>query len=1091
MNYRKKAMLMAGALLCLNLSIYSQSISLKMSNVSVKKAMTELQTKSGYSFVYIAGDVDTDRTVSINASQLKDAVAQILKGQNVSYEIQGKNIVIKKGNQQTASSEKKKKVTGTVKDANGEPIIGATIMEEGTTNGTITDFDGKFVLEINEGGKLNVSYIGYLSQNLKVQTKSLSIILREDTKKLDEVVVVGYGTQRKVTVSGSVSTTSGKELSKVPSLNVSNTLAGRLPGLVSYNRSGEPGYDDATLNIRGLSTTGDSSPLLVIDGVADRAGGFNRIDPNDIESVTILKDASAAIYGSRSANGVVLITTKRGKEEKVKLNYTGNVALSTPTILPEMCSSYEYAQLINELTPDYYSSEDLQKFKDGSDPINYPNVNAFDEMLRPAFQTQHNVSLSGGNKIVQFFVSLGTSYQDNYYKNSASNYNQYNVRSNLDITPVEGLKIGLNVSFRQEDRNSPQYSSEQIWRFLNKYKPTENIWWPGTNYGTVSSLQDGFSPAVALDESMGYQKNKKSYLNSDLTLHWDLPWITEGLSVAGGLYIDRSDIFYKNFKHTYYLYNYDSSSKEYIPIQNGSNVLDEYMDQTLGITLNARVNYERTFKDVHRINTFIAYEQYSSRYDYLSGRRQDFISTLVDELFAGDSNSQTNNGKASETARMNFFGRLDYSYNDRYLFQFNWRYDGSENFPAGNRFGFFPGVSVGWRISEESFWKDKIGWMDYFKVRASWGQMGNDNVSPFQYMTTYTFGYPAILNGKIQNGLWLNRTANPNITWEVANTYNVGVEAKFFDNFTFEGDVFYTKRNNILATRNVAIPEYAGLTLPDENIGECSNRGFEVQLGWGKNLNHNLRLDINGNFSYNRSRIDYIDEPKTTLEWQKYTGKSIGCDMLIYEADGIFRTEEELNSYPHLAGVRVGDIRFRDINEDGIINASDRIRPDKPTIPRIMYGLNMGVTYKGLSLSMLFQGAANVWQYTFREAGNIGNYTKDYYDNRWTENNINAKYPRTYDGVTTVTGGAEYKNTFWLRNSSYLRLKNVELSYSLPKSLLTRTPFSQVRLTLSGYNLLTFTGIKDADPEMVSNGEYIGYSTPQSKTYNFGVNLTF
>ena len=313
MNYRKKAMLMAGALLCLNLSIYSQSISLKMSNVSVKKAMTELQTKSGYSFVYIAGDVDTDRTVSINASQLKDAVAQILKGQNVSYEIQGKNIVIKKGNQQTASSEKKKKVTGTVKDANGEPIIGATIMEEGTTNGTITDFDGKFVLEINEGGKLNVSYIGYLSQNLKVQTKSLSIILREDTKKLDEVVVVGYGTQRKVTVSGSVSTTSGKELSKVPSLNVSNTLAGRLPGLVSYNRSGEPGYDDATLNIRGLSTTGDSSPLLVIDGVADRAGGFNRIDPNDIESVTILKDASAAIYGSRSANGVVLITTKRGK----------------------------------------------------------------------------------------------------------------------------------------------------------------------------------------------------------------------------------------------------------------------------------------------------------------------------------------------------------------------------------------------------------------------------------------------------------------------------------------------------------------------------------------------------------------------------------------------------------------------------------------------------------------------------------------------------------------------------------------------------------------------------------------------------------
>jgi len=468
MNYRKKAMLMAGALLCLNLSIYSQSISLKMSNVSVKKAMTELQTKSGYSFVYIAGDVDTDRTVSINASQLKDAVAQILKGQNVSYEIQGKNIVIKKGTQQ-ATSKKKRKVSGTVKDVNGEPIIGATIMEEGTTNGTITDFDGNFVLEVADGAELDISYIGYQTQKLQAKSgKALAVTLKEDLETLDEVVVVGYGTQKKVSVTGAMASTKGSDLAKVPTANITNTLAGRLPGLISYNRSGEPGYDDAGLLIRGASTTGDSSPLIVVDGVADRAGSLGRIDPNDIENITILKDASAAIYGSRAANGVILVTTKRAKSEKFTVNYNGNIGISSPTILPEMCDSWQYAELINEITPDTYSPEDIQKFKDGSDPVNYPNVNAFDILLKQAVQTQHNVSASAGGKYISFYASLGYKYQDNYYKNSASNYSQYNFRTNIDFTPHKDVKIGLNVAFRQEDRNSPITGSEDIWRYLIK-----------------------------------------------------------------------------------------------------------------------------------------------------------------------------------------------------------------------------------------------------------------------------------------------------------------------------------------------------------------------------------------------------------------------------------------------------------------------------------------------------------------------------------------------------------------------------------------------------------------------------------------------
>ena len=1093
MNYRKKAMLMAGALLCLNLSIYSQSISLKMSNVSVKKAMTELQTKSGYSFVYIAGDVDTDRTVSINASQLKDAVAQILKGQNVSYEIQGKNIVIKKGTQQ-ATSKKKRKVSGTVKDVNGEPIIGATIMEEGTTNGTITDFDGNFVLEVADGAELDISYIGYQTQKLQAKSgKALAVTLKEDLETLDEVVVVGYGTQKKVSVTGAMASTKGSDLAKVPTANITNTLAGRLPGLISYNRSGEPGYDDAGLLIRGASTTGDSSPLIVVDGVADRAGSLGRIDPNDIENITILKDASAAIYGSRAANGVILVTTKRAKSEKFTVNYNGNIGISSPTILPEMCDSWQYAELINEITPDTYSPEDIQKFKDGSDPVNYPNVNAFDILLKQAVQTQHNVSASAGGKYISFYASLGYKYQDNYYKNSASNYSQYNFRTNIDFTPHKDVKIGLNVAFRQEDRNSPITGSEDIWRYLIKYNPMVNIWFPGTNYGNVSSKQDNFSPATGLDGTTGYQRDRQSYLNADLTLHWDLPWITEGLSVDAGLYVDRADAFYKKFEKKYYMY--EQSGDEYIAKEQGSNILDQNMNQTLGVTMNARLNYKRTFNEVHNLNVFVAYEQYQSRYDYMQARRQDFISTAIDEIFAGDINSATNDGKASETARMNYFGRLDYDYAGKYLFQFNWRYDGSENFPAGKRFGFFPGVSVGWRVSEEKFWKENVSWMDYLKIRASWGQMGNDKVDAFQYLTAYTYDNPAILGGGIESGLWLLRTANPNITWEVANTYNVGIETKFLKYFNFEADFFKTKRNNILATRNAAIPEYAGLTLPDENIGICSNIGTELTLGFSKQLNKDWSIMASGNFTYNHSTIDFIDEPEGTLDWQKRTGLSIGTDgdmYLMYEADGIFRTQEELDSYPHLAEARVGDVRFKDVNEDGIIDGNDKVRQDKPAIPRIMYGINLGANYRNWSLNMLFQGAAQVWQYTFMEAGTIGNFTKDFYENRWTENNINAEYPRTYNRDATVTGGGNYRNTFWLNNASYLRLKSIELAYDLPKSWLKNTPISAVRLSLSGYNLFTITGIRNIDPETQENSQgWAAWNTPQSKVYNFGINVTF
>lgn len=823
----KRQIFLTAAALCLNMSISAQSVNLQ--NVTVKQALNKLQQTCGYSFVYEAKDLNTSKRVSVNASNCAEAIGQVLRGQGVTYTLKGKNVIISKASVKHQGAQQvgnQRRVKGVIKDGNGEPIIGATVRVKGhESNGTISDLDGNFSLEVSPGDELEVSYVGYSTKLIKTgNSSSLSVIMKEDNKSLEEIVVVGYGTQKKVSVTGSMASTKGDDLAAVPTPNITNTLAGRLPGLISYNRSGEPGYDDAGLLIRGASTIGNASPLLVVDGVADRAGSLGRLDPNDIESITILKDASAAIYGSRAANGVILVTTKRGSKGDLKVQYTGNVGVSSPTILPEMCNSWQYAELLNEITPGKYSPEEIQKFKDGSDPLNYPNIDAFDLMLKPAVQTQHNVSASGGGKTVSYYVSLGYQYQDNYYKNSASNYNQYNLRSNIDITPSDLLKFSVNVAFRQEDRNSPVTGSEDIWRYLIKYNPMVNVWYPGSNYGTVSSKQDNFAPATGMDDTMGYQRDRRSYLNADLTMHLEMPWLAKGLSVDAGFYVDRSDVFYKNFQKKFYLYSYENN--DYVPVQQGQNVLSENMHQTLGITMNARINYKRTFNLVHNVSAFVAWEQYKSRYDYLSGRRQDFVSTSIDELFAGDSNSATNDGTASETARLNYFGRVDYDYAGKYLFQFNWRYDGSENFPKGNRFGFFPGVSMGWRISEEKFWKEHIKWMDYFKLRASWGQMGNDKVSAFQYVTAYTFSNPGVFGangGKANTGLRLNRTANPNITWEVADTWNVGIESKFLDYFNFEGDFFVTKRSNILTARNAAIPEYAGLSLPDENIGKCKS----------------------------------------------------------------------------------------------------------------------------------------------------------------------------------------------------------------------------------------------------------------------------
>lgn len=1103
-NCKFKRIILSGLWLCLSPVLFAQ-ITVKVKQQPIREILKTIEKASDYRFFYNTdlASLDREKSLTVADASIESVLEQLFSDTNIAYKQEKEHLIVLTLKEKAASvPDASKKITGKVLDEKGEPIVGANVLIKGTTEGVTTDGNGSFRLAASDQAVLSVSFIGYTPREIAVKRQSsIRVVLKEDAQLLDEVVVeVAYGKQKKVSVTGALASASGKRLAEVPTSSISNTLGGRLPGLISYTRSGEPGYDDAKLLIRGASTTGDSSPLIVVDGVADRAGGFSRIDANDIESVTILKDASAAIYGSRAANGVVLVTTKRGRTEKLTVTYNGNVGMSMPTKLPEMSESWQYAQMRNEIytlvkgqNPEY-TAEEIEKFRKGSDPLNYPNIDIFDFVLKPAVQTQQNVSVSGGSQLINYYGSIGYQYQDNYYKNSASNYNQYNLRSNIDLMPSRNARIRVNLAARQEDRNAPVYTSSDLWRFILNYDPRVNICWPGTDYPTTAT-KELYNPLTAVDETMGYTQDKSSYFNADLTLHLDLPWITEGLSFDGGAYFDRTDRFWKRFEKKFYLYA--KEGEEYIarPYGPSNAKLNQNMSQTLGITFNARLNYTRTFHAVHYVNAFLAYEQYKSRYDYMEAYLQDFVSTTVDQLFAGDKTTATNSGTATETARQNYFGRVDYAYDNRYLVQFNWRLDGSENFPKGNRFGFFPGVSLGWRISEEAFWKEHVSFMDYLKIRGSWGQMGNDKVAAFQYMTTYTFSNPGVLGGSAQTGIWMNRNANPNITWEVATTSNIGMEARFLNDFNFEIDFFKTKRSNILAVRNAAIPDYAGLHLPDENIGECSSQGTEIVLNYTKKIG-DFRLNVGGNFTYADNKINFIDEPATTLEWQKRTGKSIGVTddyrYLMYEADGIFHTQEELDAYPHLANTTVGDLKFVDVNKDGVIDANDKVRQDKPSIPKIMYGLNLGMDYKDWSLNLLFQGAAQVWQYTFMDAGLVGNFPKDFYENRWTPEHIDGTYPKVYNRDESPAGGGSYRNTFWLNNSSYLRLKNIVVSYSLPASLLKKTPLSAVRLSLSGYNLLTFTGVRNNDPEITDSDQgYVAWETPQSKVVNFGINVTF
>ncbi|MFC6191814.1 SusC/RagA family TonB-linked outer membrane protein [Dyadobacter subterraneus] len=998
-------------------------------------------------------------------------------------------------------------VKGLITAENGETLPGASVILKGTSTGTTTDVDGKYSINLADGnGTLVFTYIGYVAQEVAVANKSqLDIKLVANDKTLNEVVVVGYGTQKKATLTGSVSEVKGADIVKSPQPNVSNSLAGRFSGFVANNRGGEPGYDGSSYTIRGFASTGNNDVLIVVDGIPGQVGGLDRLDPNDIESISILKDASAAVYGSRAANGVILVTTKRGTTGKPVISYSFNQGFSSPTRLPKLADAATYATILNEIDyynnpsggmNQYYSADEIEKFRNGSDPINYPNTDWQKVALKNfALQNQHNLSVNGGTENVKYYVSLGTIYQDGLYRSGATKYKQYNFRSNIDANITKDFKVSLGLSGRQENRNFPISSAENTFRSIYRAYPTLIAQFPNGYYSTGV---ENSNPAVLGTDIGGTSSNPTSIFNGILRASYNLPFI-DGLSVDGFYSVDKSFNFTKTFSTPYTLYNYNKATDTYSQVVTGGSAgkasLAQKQINLTNITQNIKLTYLKHLGK-HNINTFVAYEQNKRNELTFEASRINYPTVSTPELSQGGAaaTDKNNSGSSYNFTRKSFIGRFAYDFDEKYLAEIQARVDGSSIFPKGNQYGFFPSISAGYRISQEDWFKNSVTFINDLKIRASYGSLGNDNVGQFQFYNNYSFNNQYVLGSSvITPGIDLTKLANPNITWETSKKMDIGLNAVFLKNFNIEVIYFSQKRSDILAARNASIPNTSGIVnpygsgalVPDENLGKVNNRGFEATLGY----NHagTFRYNISGNITYAKSKIIFKDEAPGALDYQRETGGPL-YTYLVYKTAGIYRTQADLDQYPHLQGAQVGDLILEDYNKDGKITADDKVRTDYGNVPLLTYGVVLNGGYKAFDLSVVFSGQAMASQYVLPESGQVGNFYSSWANNRWSPTNPEGSYPRADTRASSSINGGLNQNDFWLNNAAFVRLKNVELGYTLPKSALSKIKIQSLRIYASGFNLFTLTGVKDYDPE---GSQGSGQFYPQQRILNLGLSIKF
>ena len=1015
-----------------------------------------------------------------------------------------------------AVDDQQARVTGTVTDAStGEAMPGVNIQVKGTSLGAITDIDGKYeITNVDRNATLVFSFIGYVAQEIALSGKVVvDVALAGEVTDLDEVVVVGYTTQKRANVVGSVTSISGQSLQSIPSPTVATALSGRLPGSVVIQQNGEPGQYGTRILVRGRSTLGgdraalstQTNPLVIIDGVPGRS--MDEIDPMDIESLSVLKDASAAIYGAQAANGVILITTKKGAEGTPRLNYQFYQGFMTPTVIPDVTNAAEYATMLSEYqvgkgASRTYSDADIELFKSGADPWRHPDTDWYNDLIKKWTTTfRHNITIDGGTRGMTYYVSIGLKGDESMYKQSTTNYKQYNVRAKVDLPITDWLKTGVELAGFQVSRVYPYKSADAIVGQSTRLTPTTWSFWPNGLPGP--DIEYGDNPVVTSTFAGGKNDQKTYRLLSSFNTTLTVPFI-KGLALNAIYSYDLTNYYQKAFYKPWVLYfpQWDKAtinpttgfitdmplSPQLRGLSSPENT--ERFDRTQNKTINLGITYSRKFGD-HNIFLYGGFEQHTNDYNWFRGYRQFYISSLIQTMDAGGNLNKNTDGQASIYARKSYIGRLTYDYKSKYLAEVIFRADGSLKFPPSKRWGYFPGFMVGWRASEEGFWKDNIQFINYFKLRASYGQMGMDPGNAFQYQNSYGMGAGMVFgnSGGIETVVGPPTIANPNITWETQTTKNVGFESKWLnDLISLNFDYFYNIRKDILSPRDASVPDFTGLSLPNENIARVDNRGFEIEAGVHKNITSDFRLDIGGNFSHNRNEVVFKDEPKRAVEWQRETGHPYNA-WLMYNCIGVFADQAAIDAYPHWANAKPGDLIFENVSGDDKINGDDRVLIDEVDVPEVFYGFNIDASWKGFSLSVMFQGQGKFYKdnYYDNRRGEAGNYFQWTYDNRWTPTNTNTNIGRAFNRDDFYWSKDVNRSTYWLDNTAYLRLKNLVLTYNIPSQLFRGIGISKASVYFSGNNLgLLYKATKKFDPEASGAGVY-----PIMKTFAFGANIGF
>lgn len=1085
---------------------YSQKtkLSLDFTKTKLVDALDKMEEISEFYFLYNEKLINTDREVNlfVENTRIDEILNKLFAGTDVVYTITDRKIILAPSFL-SENQQQQKSVSGKVTDETGQPLPGVTVVVKGTTQGTVTNGDGEYsLLTIPANATLVFSFVGMRAQEVIVDNQTLiDIKMMYDAIGIEEVVATGYGTQKKINLTGSVSSIKSEELTKRPSYSVGTLIQGKATGLQIIQQSGEPGNEKLKIAIRGQGTfsSAGSNPLVVIDGITYPSWtGLNNLNPDNIETIDILKDAaSASIYGARAANGVILVTTKKGISGEPKINYHGSFGFETETFIPDfVTNSVEYMEMYNYASkrqntgiPFPESMIEAYRNADPDDP-QYPNFDWRDAIFNPGWGQRHNLSATGGNEKTKFYAGLGYYDQDAIVRGQS--YNRYNAQFNLETKISDWMTFGTNINMLVGKKLGPAMTSGQLMMFIYDMNPTTSPRLPDGRWSIGAINKDYYKTnnIWRLTETNGeggtrlnenHTITASGFINMDITP--ELLWNVTGsytfddnfLKVHQANPADDSEYFFQTgeFGGVYYNYNPGVSND---------------WSRSVMPSFHSTLNYTKTFSESHNFMTLVGYSQEYYQIRSLYGHRRDFGFPFLTEINAGDVTVQTLNGTSSDWAIRSFFGRIGYNYQSKYLFEANVRYDGTSRIAKDNRWGLFPSFSAAWRVSEENFLKT-TDWIENLKIRGSWGQLGNQNIGTYPYQSFLTSTNYAQGTG-VNQGVILNSMSDPNLKWEVTTVTNIGIDLDLRKGlFSLVLDVYNKDTEGIL--NQATIPASVGLSAPTINYGAMNNKGFEFLMGHRNKINE-LAYNVDFNFSLNRNKITQLIAPSYGLQ-SNQVGHEFGAFYLV-EWIGIFQSQKEIDEAPlHQYNPKPGDLRFKDQNGDKLINADDRvIVPGR--YPKFIYGGNIGLDWKNFDMSIFVQGVSGTKHYISRRGEwpflRMAPPTKEW-RNAWTPENPTNEMPALY--IWPYSPIWSTNNTYFLKNTSYVRLKNIQFGYTFPSEISRKIGLQDLRIYVSADNWFTLAPWTTSDPERDEDVHY-GYQTeagsyPNVKTLTFGVKL--